>query len=838
MRVNLIKNGLPVSTRGTRSPGNIVLAFDTSGSTVFPSTYQTFLQNVFNTTQSTLNSLFGMPIQGGTVYVRNYDSTIGDRDAVAGGYYLPDNGSGQREIDFPVYQANETTAVNFVHTLLLAYQGTTPYAYDAFEEGLARAVTATVMRENLISGLDAGTVEDVLRSTYDVEGDYDYCNQRALGGPVFIAPNLRSLAIPNGVSNGGLYLLRYRMSGTAWLKVLTEYPTFVAALNAQLAATPTLASNVPGLVAAGQSILNSLRPSNPTIEGMSFAQWFERQWILDTTLTAGPKLLVQPVPQPATVTSDFGVFDLEINYFTTDSSGNESLQSGTCYPIFLDPAYNRFATSAQDEQATITLGYGSVTPNYAASYESGQQYRVTVDMPVLDQVARLYLPAGSFSTGSNTAVNDFYGTVVGADTSSGTTEDVKVFAGGVQVGDAPVVNGAFGISINQPAYDIARTIEVQLYQTVNGTATMILDRFIDKAATGTLADSAEIGQYVDLRVGGEGNYQIVSLPAGLNAIGFPIDPFISNFASVLGADPAQLLVARYNGSTGQYILNPDTEPFKIGNGYFVQNPAVTNVTIPGRLAVGIPKAVALRPGWNLIADPLLESVPTSNISVIHAADETLYPFASELGGFLGSQFFSFQQGASDPSTGYPDTGTFISATQFSPGQAYFVRCYEPEGVTLLFSPATEALKNSSVKPQIVSNPIRWSINVIASDDAGNFCKCIAGMSYSATDGFDLKLDSEAPPAIAGLTITSEGATPLYQDIRSVKPTQTWSLDVKNMTVGKIYTLQFQFGVGLVPRLAVKNLSTGVTTNVQTGGRLRFVAKSSAQTFTLTVKGVQ
>ena len=148
-----------------------------------------------------------MPAVGGNVHVANFDASIGDRDAVAGGYYLPDNGSGVPEIRFPVYNANETVAVNFIHCLLLAYLGPDGYAWDGFEEGLVRAVTMQVARTSsaLPAGLDPGVIETVLENSYDMEGAYDWDNQRPLSGPVFIAPNLRSLPLP--VSGGsGPYL--------------------------------------------------------------------------------------------------------------------------------------------------------------------------------------------------------------------------------------------------------------------------------------------------------------------------------------------------------------------------------------------------------------------------------------------------------------------------------------------------------------------------------------------------------------------------------------------------------------------------------------------------------
>src|ERR1019366_5867658 len=345
--------------------GDLVLQFDTIRREVFPTAYQQLLQNVFNSAKSTLDIIFGMPAIGGNVHVANFDASIDDRNAVAGGYFLPDNGAGVPEIRFPVYNANETAAVNFIHCLLLAYLGPDGYAWDGFEEGLVRAVTMKVARTSaaLPGGLDPTVIETVLQNSYDVEGGYDWSNQRPLSGPLFIAPNLRALPLP--VSGGsGAYLMRYMMSGSAWSKVLVEYPTFASSLNAQVYATPALGSNLAGLTTASQTILTNQRPANATVEGMSFAAWLQHQYVLDPTATQGSKVLVDITPLTTGLTTgDFGVFIVEATYFSTDAAGNETPLSGTSYPIFWDASFNRIVTSAQDEQIDITASQGSVVPN-------------------------------------------------------------------------------------------------------------------------------------------------------------------------------------------------------------------------------------------------------------------------------------------------------------------------------------------------------------------------------------------------------------------------------------------------------------------------------------------
>lgn len=864
-RVFVTRNGARVSNRSPRQPGPITLQFNTAAGTTFPAGYQQFLQNVFNTTQSEMTRLFGQPFQTGTILVSNYDATIDDRDAVAGGIYLPNNGNNQQEIRFPEYGTGngtsgfvmdpDSTAVNFVHCLLLAYQGTSGYTYDAFEEGLVRAVTSVIVREPTIQtalGLDAPGVEANLTATYDVQGSYDWDNQRALGGPLFIAPNLitSSPTIPVG-TEGGAYLLRYRMSGSVWSKVLSEYPLFVAQLNSVVEANPGLASNVPGLISAAQTILNSDNPAKPTVEGIDFADWYAQQFILQTNITAGRKILVEVIPltpdASQTVIPDFGLFDVETTYFATDAAGNETFpdpNGDIAYPVFLDNGYNRFSPDVQDNDMPFYLGYGAVTPNFLSSYNGGQIYRVDIDVPINDQIQRVIVPAGGVSTSLNTTTNDVYGTVTGDDPQGQGTEDVKIYVGSDLVTDAPVVNGAFGVMVEsqyEAEYSIARQIEAQVWFTPTvGSPTMILDRFVDKPATGLLPDGSDVGMALDLRVAGTGTYGMILSP-GINAIGLPIDPFSSDAGTVFGVPDSDLLIARYDGITGQYLLNPSVEPFKIGQGYFVQVPAQVNANLAGRSAATTPIGVALEPGWNLIGCPLPASTAGTSVLVYHADDlSTPSDFTDALsaGVLLGNTLFSFVPGANDPVAGYPTTGSFTAANSFVPGQAYFVQCLAPEGLVLEFIPNSLAPSiRRSAAPRAAAAPPMWQVHVKLAGAAGDSADCFLGIQQGATNGFDPALDCDIPPSMGGLQIASQSVGALYKDYRTPSNSVVYQLVATNLKIGKAYDFKFPCLDGNPLRTTMRG-PQGVTVNVPRNGSFYFVATASSETFTYTVTGVR
>lgn len=779
--VYLTQNGQRLAQPSAFGPldAPITLEFESAGSRAFPTAYRQLLEDTFAQAQSTLNAVFGAPSVGGTVRVLNYDADIGDRDAVAGGIYVPNNGSGQQEIRFPVYSSPEATAVNFVHTLLLAHYGPNGYGFDAFKEGLVRAATMRVCRTPgaLPASLDANLVESALDNTYDGGAFYDWNNQRALGGQRFIAPNLTTVPLPSGGSVGGLYLLRYVMSGSAWQKALVEYPGFAAGLNQQLYTNPALASDVPGLIAAGQAVINTLAGSgSATIEGYSFADWFKRQAVLETKDILGLKLMTQAVPiPPVGGTNDFGVFDVVAHYFETRAGGDEVLLSGTSYPIFWTQNFERLFPSTQEDRLDIAGAYGSVTPNLP-NINSGNIYRTAVDIPVQDRIARVYLPAGAVATGSNTTPNDFFGTVLGAPVNANLT--VRLTYGVTTVSGIPVTNGAFGTRINTSGFLNAARCRVEVIRDVAGTPTVIIDRFVNKGP-GSLA--------LDLRTGlGDAIFAFPTpLAKGLQAIGIAGEPFASQPSDLLGINANDVLVARWNGSKARYDIFPDSGAMVQGGGYFVRMPASQAVTYPTKVQPGAPVAVALRPGWNMVANPLTESVPLSAIQVVRAVNNPK-TFNEALGVELGVSQFEFVPGANDPSTGAPESGTMAAVSSFAPGKMVFVRVLVPEGVTLVFRPTAPSAPRA-----LASNAIPRFVMQVGVSAPGESTSVRIGQSSTATQAFDRREDSGLPPSFGGLQAWSEGPERMFIDMRRTGASAIYRVTMEGLTRGKTYRLQTQ-----------------------------------------------
>lgn len=812
------------------------LIFDANGPNAFDPTYKDFLIAVYNQAQPFLDNLFGVPAVSGNLKVKNYDASLGDREVVSGGIYVP-NAVGGPEIRFPFYGNDkpEVTAINFVHTLLLAYLGPNQYGFDAFNEGFVRAVTMKVMRTPAarLPALDADLVERVLTNTYDVEGLYDWYNQRALGGSKFIAPNLRDVPLPDAGSIGGLYLLRYRMAGSAWLKALVEIPgdQFIRKFNEAYYTNPTIGSNIPALVALGQTTLNTLRAGDPTLEGMSFANWFSRQFILETNDTRGTKLLVEPVPITSGLSgSDFGVFLIQANLFETTSGGNETLLSGTSFPFIWQGNFPviRLFDNTQSERMDIAGGYGSVAPNISDQF-GGVPYRGVIEVPVSDQIERVYVPVGGIATASDPSPNDFFGTVVGANLQVNDTLSLQVTVNGTPIADVPVSHNAFGVTIGTGAYLGNARIAVNVVRTRPGNGTtVLLTRKVNKGP-GSLA--------LDLRVESELTYQFPNpLPKGIAFVGFPVDPFLSLNSQVLNLADNQVLAARYNPSKAKYDLYPDLEPFKIGHGYFIRSETATNpFTVTGRVYRNVPGSVALKPGWNMVACPLMETVPTNRVQIIRTTDFPV-DYSEAQGVDIGTDFFQFSPNAPDTASGAPETGTMIPATTFEPGKAYFVRVLNPDGVVLNFGntasgSAPIAGKSRAAAPTTTG----WQMSLNLSYGK-NQSSAIIGQSASATRSFDPKEDSGMPPSFgSGFQVILEDYEALYRDIRPLG-SEKYTVHLQGLTKGKATKLTFTMVKGSVDRFLLRD-GTGKSLGwARPGFAYNFVPKSNNEWIQIEIGG--
>jgi hypothetical protein len=753
---------LPTRTRdGGLGNGTLTFRFQ-DGDNPFPENYKRLLQQVIDTVPPLIEAEYGKAARTLTITIVNYEEQIGDRDAVVGGIYDVTNS----RFLFPIYNSPEAAAVNLLYLIVRAFHADVGFAYDAWEEGFARAVTTRIARGpgfRSIAGLRTETIETVLTNTYDARPYYDAWNQPVLGSPSFIAPSLRQSPVAPGTT-GGIWLVRYLMAGSAWLKLAVQYPLFFRAFNARYYAryTPGLGGDIPQLLTIAQETLRDLAGSaTPTVEGIPFDQWYRRQWIFDTSVTYGRKLHAQMFPFGSSLQpGEEAVFTVFLTYFQTVRTSNggwdEALLNGTCYPIYWDFNYNRLTLSPQYERVDIRGGIGTVMPSFTGDEVKNQ--RLTVDFSVGTETARVVYPSSKVQ-GTNFR-NNFFGVVHGLD--NGTVEITL----GIERKEVNVTNGAFGTSFSA---DALKEQEARLiFRNEQGIE-------VGRVQVNTGTDF----QFVMVHLQSTTDTFRLDLPAGLSMFSLPLRPYETDFAKLLNIPANELRIAHWRQERFDYVYYPETPAPAPGVGYFIRTRNPLSVTIQGEAAPTDREfALALQPGWNLIGHPFKEAVDLRSVRVVHQFSEpVVWETASE------------QIGSEPPLVGRKvytlGTSGYREATLLEPGKAYWVRVLRPEGVTLLIPPpsrsrsrvADGSVSGGSLEPA-------WAMELTLQSRAGGAVVTLGLDSPARTRQAWAK--EELPPLLPGMTAfgvlesnqDEQAGQPLL--IRAIRPLggrQEWTLQV-------------------------------------------------------------
>ncbi len=616
-----------------------------------------------------IQALYGAPAWSGNVEVVNLGPLDGGQASnvqrLAFGAYDVSN----RRILLPLYESVDSLAHAYLLLMIHAFHGPAYFAYDAWEQGFARAAASIIARDPALSFQDA-----TANSLYSLLRFYDLLNQPPLGNPTFFPPAQANLDLVSSFSLGKMFFPRLGMSGAAWLKVYIENQSFFrefnAAYYARFAADPGVAGNVPVLRALAAAAVRAGR-ADDTVEGLPFGEWYERQYVLDTSVAFGGKLyaFVNPA-EPDAANGQSALIALV--YFRTKGNGDEDLLAGRAYATYFDESDARVNLGAAAEQTTITAGEGFLTTLAfpTPGFDAG---RITMDFHAGNETARSYLPSGFRG--------DFQAVVLGATAGSVTVRQVSLPPAQARTAARPLENGALGVALGTPDNDLSTTV---------------VEVTVDNATLPPFRFNTGDGQYYAvIRLRGGVRTVTQTLPAGLSLVSFPLRPLQTDPAAALGLSPFEFLLSYWDPTLPGYQTfapglptGPTIAPIQAGRGYWLKAVPATGAPQVTVTTTGVAPpddtdfTLSLPFGWNLVGTPFDRPVsindPQRPLLVQYLQNDAI-PWAEAVArNLVAPQPFGFSA-----QTGY------AAADALQPWQGYWVRVLVPSGVTLIIpGPAT------------------------------------------------------------------------------------------------------------------------------------------------------
>ncbi|HEY3398371.1 MAG TPA: hypothetical protein VGM19_12020 [Armatimonadota bacterium] len=585
-------------------------------------TLQAYLTNAY----PKMVQVYGPPAFNMTVNIVQ-DATI---HPLQGGIYNPST----NEIRIPPLSGNYPEDTFVLCMLVLhAFRDDVALYYDAWEEGMAGAA-ATVIQS--IPGVAAG-YNPVDPGPFYAWSVYECQNQPALGNNTFYPAS--------GFS--GMLVWRISMARSVWLKCWAEDNNFFRNFNQAYYASYVagLPGDVPGLKDIAAQVL-------PSVEKMSFYDWFQRQYVLDTSVHTGLKLYTWNAPLEDSVL-------LLIEHYLTGLEGAEAPRGGTANLIYWN--YDNTLSLYSEEGNVVSVpasgagaGEGQIIPAFVAV---GGPERITVQVDL--NGLRGQYPYAYGVRGFNPGENNFYGCIMDGPTA---TLDVS---GAYTKAGLSAARGVWGTILGS-----GRLSPGQVTTIVTNPQGQKVTRAYNVGWDSYAAFPSGGGQAALTHT--------FTRPAnGVLMISLPIDPLQSNAATLFGLDPAAVLLAHWDPTAppdGAYQIYPRMDPMAPGRAYWVKLATDVQVNVAGVLpAENQDFSVPVGLGWNMIGSPRRSSVAVSSLKV-QVGTATAIPFADALTrGYLQTGLYRYV-----PGTGYQRADTV------DPYEGYWLRCLVPGGVRLVF----------------------------------------------------------------------------------------------------------------------------------------------------------
>jgi len=519
--------------------------------------------------------------------------------------------------------------------VLSAFHDDVAFFYDAWEQGfVGAAATAVQVSAGVAPGYDpVDPGPFYCLSVYEAE------NQPALGSSTFYPAS--------GFS--GMLVWRIAMARAAWYKCYIEDPQFFANFN-QL----YYQSFYEGMQGDVPALKDTATAAIGTVEGMNFYDWYERNYVLDTSIRTGSKLYTWNIPLERAVA-------LIVEHYVTDASGNESPRGGQARCIYWN--YSRTLSLYAEEgyvidvaTSGVSAGEGYLIPTF---YNIGGAQQVTVQMDLNGLRAEYPYPYGV--RGFDPGENDFYGGIRGGPDA---TVDVT---GGFEGTGIPAQRAVFGACVSG-----ARLTPTQLEVTVTNPGGETFTRRVNVGWDSYI---------IFLEGGGQlaASHTFYAGSNGLQMISLPITPEQTDAAQVLGVAAGDLLMARWEPGRvpqGRYEIWPDIAPFAPGRAFWVRLFSDATVGLQGILPdEDRSYAVPVELGWNMVGSPRLEAVAVADLQVEVGTEGPVSFSEAVTRGWVQAGVYS-----------YSEQGGYVLVETIEPFAGYWMRCLVAGGARIIFPP--------------------------------------------------------------------------------------------------------------------------------------------------------
>jgi hypothetical protein len=573
----------------------------------------------WNKARSHANAIYGLPApeQRGKVVRVVVNNNAGDgyyerpeSAASAGGRisyqpYVP----GDFQDDFcdaacGVQRARDANNFNLLKLVLFSYKGKYQFNLDAWELGFANAAALLTLYN--AQGKPASF--DPVESIFYPLPIYDFLNRPDLGNKHFVT---------SGSGLNGLASLRISMAMSAWLKVYAENPAFFRQFHESYYSQGIeLQDNAEGLIQLASKYA-------PSVEGLTFQDWYRRQYVLDTSIKVGDKLWAANYLVDGDRLQG-KLFLGTAQYYRTTSRGDEIPLSGKMTVQAFDETGTDITAKSPDLARKNSFDFGVYERGYAeTSYPVGEDLAYpyfrdtgspdsglfTLKFQTATAEATAYLPSGVLYNG--TSRNGFFGGVVGSSKGAVT---VKTTYGAPK---ATLARGAFGAAL---AYRSQPSLKTQfILQPTDGAAPREFTRntgwSINQGkpySVGVLLETSPGNAAVThtFKRSGSNQWRLISLPlhpaeSNENRI-LPGAKDYARYRTVALPSPSLSGINLKFGITGEkHDLYPNIrESFAPGRGMWVRLTSDLTATIRGgEPSRARPFEVPLGNGWNMVGVP-------------------------------------------------------------------------------------------------------------------------------------------------------------------------------------------------------------------------------------------